>query len=300
MNKSILAKSNSYGKLALFFPDHATVWDDFPVLKEEVNSFFSLKSQFERASKTQSSDTTGLTDAKNAKLELAKNLCLKLCLKAVTWARKGNMYEALATLDIGEADFRVAQSTQILMAKNVVTVLRKNLVALEAYRIREADVQALESAINLADENIASPALAKNEKGLASSSLDELVLLIDEVVLNINNLIVAEYEESHGEIVDRFLLAKRVDKLPVRHTVLRGKVSHAGTHEPLQGAFCNLLEIDGEEVFSDLNGFYEIKEFKAGTMTFEVRLEGYEPFSQVLNIKLAQVLELNVALKPLG
>ncbi len=300
MNKSILAKSNSYGKLALFFPDHASVWDDFPVLKEEVSSFFSLKAQFEKASKNQSADTKGLTDAKNAKLTLTKKLCIKLCLKAVTWARKANMHEALATLNITDDSFNVPQSSQILIAKNVVTVLRKNLAALEAYRIREADVQALEEAIKLAEGSIATPALAKNAKGLASSSLDELVVLIDEVVLNINNLLVAEYEESHGEMVDKFLLAKRVDKLPVRHTVLRGKVSRAGTHEPLQGAFCNLLEIADEEVFSDLNGFYEIKEFKAGSMTFEVRLEGYETFSQVLNIKLAQVLELNVALKPLG
>lgn len=298
MNKLMLAKSNSYGALAVFFLKHATVWEDFPALNEEVATFFSLKAKFDEVSQRQADDTTGFTDAKQARQASVEEQCLNLARKGLFWAIKVQHHEAIAVFDIGPGDFKVSHASQLLLARNVAAMLRQHQDALLPYRVLAADLSALDVAIEAAEGHAAIPTLEKKDRQVAGASLEAQSKLIDTAVEQIGRLVLSEYGRSHKDMVGQLLQVQKVVKPPVRHTTLRGKVRDAVTNEVLGGVYCDLLEVAGEEVYSDVLGFYEIKEFKAGLLTLELSKDGYETSRQVIQIKLGQTKELDVELKP--
>jgi hypothetical protein len=298
MNKTQAAKFLSYGNLAQFFSSKASVWEDFPILKEEIDNFFLRKSQLMNSTQLGSNSILGVNNAKLAQLTNMHSICLILCDKAFVWAKKTTNHVAMAAFDLTISEFNISQIDQIFLAKNVLALLRQHAEALSPYRISKSDLDAFETSINEAESTLPNTSVAQQGKTGANQSLPVHFAAIDESIDSIQRLIRSEYRLTNPELVNQFLLAKTVERPSTRHTTLRGKISHALSNQDLQGAYCNLLEVHGEESFSDITGFYEIKEFKAGTLTLEVSKEGYETFSQVISIKPGQTKELNIALKP--
>ncbi len=300
MNKTLAAKFLSYGNLAQFFSSNASVWDDFPILKEEVSDFFTRKLQLENSTQSASNGLQGLSNAKLAQLFIVRTLCLKLCDKAYVWAKKTTNHVALATFDLTHSEFNKSQMDQIMMAKNLLALLKQHADALLPYKVTKEHLDGLEAAIAVAQVNLPTTSVAQKGKKVVNQSLPELFALVDDTVESIEKLFKSEYGDTHQDLVKEFILAKTIERPAVRHTTLRGKISDAVTAKDLSGAHCDLLEVEGEESLSDITGFYEISEFKAGTLSFEVSKEGYETFSQVLTIKRGQTKELNIALKPMA
>ncbi len=85
---------------------------------------------------------------------------------------------------------------------------------------------------------------------------------------------------------------KTETKAQVQELVVKGHVVDASTNEMLAGA---TITIDGQKIYTDLDGNFVIKNFKPGKVSLKISMISYA--DQTLEIDLSNASELNVKMK---
>lgn len=268
MNNYILAKYNYFKQLEKFFNDNELNWSDFEGLKEEIDEFFDFLKQFEAAKNLSENNTKGLTENKNNVFAGMIGLSLEIANKAKVWAKKSKNLVAINIFDVVKADFEINQSKSLDLADKIYKAASKNATELAKYRVTKAMLDNLTALIKNATEQIGTPGA---EKDKISTSLQELKPLTKNMDDNLENIagLMLDYKESNATFYNGFVTVNKMDDPRTRYTKVLGKVTTVDG-KPLANHLIKIKELEDEQDLTDLEGDYEIEEFKGGEYTLQV------------------------------
>lgn len=242
-------------------------------------------------------DTSGLTQEKKSTKEQMAELATQLAKGAYVWAKDEGKTDLLPTLDVEKTDITNAPvADAIVIASNVEKILRDNLTDLGDYGIEAASVDELKRLI--ADLGKASP-LPRQQQGknkVAHREHEARVKETDDLIDDIEGLIISKFLKTNRTFVNQFLAARRIFDPATRSTQLSITVlDKAG--KPLEGVYCDLLQVADEEQYTDLLGKALIQGLKSGVFTLRLTSEGYKTVELTVDIKRGQRVKVEVQME---
>jgi hypothetical protein len=268
MNSYILAKYNWYKQIEKFFIDNHLDWDDFPGLKEEIDEFFAFLQQFENSKNLSEANTKGVTENKNNVFTKMSTLSLEIAGKAKVWAKKTKNSVAANAFDVVAHDFSINQSKSVDLASSIHKMADDNKIELVKYRVTDLLLTTLKDLVDSAKNEIGTPGAEKDKISTSLHELKPLTHTIGDTLENIAGLML-DFKESKPKLYNGFVTINKMDDPRTRYTKVLGKVTTADG-KPLVNYLVKIKELEGEQDLTDLEGDYEIEEFKGGEYTLQV------------------------------
>ena len=197
MEKNQVSKNNMYSKMLVFFnnPDYTGIWAAFLVLVDDINLFAKRKGVLDDYIKQQQLSISGVTEDKDADVLSAEKLTVKLAKKAKVWAKKAGDKTLQALFTITKSSLSdMAASVSIAKMNEILGALNDNATALLAYNITATDTGNLTTFIVAANTALGTPGAAKANTQVGTEGVASQMVLIDDVLKDIDDVLVAEYE----------------------------------------------------------------------------------------------------------
>ncbi len=269
MSKYFNEKISTYNRIEAVLAEYEGVFSSFVPLADLVTEFGDLLVLMRGHMQVCLAAKGKLCGRKEEKFDLMAKLCVRQARKALVWAKKTGVPDAVLVYDVVVSDFKSSGVNSLSVAGNVLDRLRIDLAFLQDYRILEADVDALEAAIGEAQAFISEPATKRKRGAEAKRCIGDLIRKTDGLLGDMEDLIVADFEETDILFVRLFLGARRITDLGSRKTKVLVHVTD-GDDKPIGDACAELLEVAGVEHFSDGDGDLTILGIKRGNYTLVV------------------------------
>lgn len=294
MSRYFNEKLSTYNKVEQVLAESNTVFNKVVPLTQMVTEFTSLQIQLRSQMQVSVGAKGTLLTNKQERFELMVKLCVRLARKALVWAKKSKKTDAILVYDVVASDFRSGLNA-ISLASNVLDRLRIDLALLKDYMIVEADVDALENAIDAAQLYSSEPANKRKKGAEANRTIRDLIKKTDALLDNIEDLIVAGFEDTNVSFVRLFLSARRITDLGNRKTKVLVHVTDKD-NKPVEDAVADIVEMQNEQQYSDEQGDLTITGIKSGSYTLVVT-KGAFRVSTKFSIQIGEQLKLKVVLQ---
>jgi hypothetical protein len=297
MSKYLDSKKDMHVRVLSILLENKTETEKVGPLKTRVETLESNIEETEKRSKVRKMETSGLTDDKNRQRENLADVAVPLAKGAYVWAKDNKKADLLPHLDIERSDIVNAGVALALdTAGKVLDIANLNASALADYGIEASDIASLAEAIEKL--KLASP-LPRKQQGqnrVALQEYREKINETDDLLDEIENLVISKFSKSNRSFVNNFLAARRIYDPASRSTQL--SITALDTQgKPLEGVYCDLLQVADEEQYTDLMGKALIEGLKSGNYTLDLSLESYKTWSQTISIKRGQKLKLEARLE---
>ena len=285
MEKNQVSKNNMYSKMLVFFtnPKFMAIWASFQVLVDDINLFTKRKGKLDDYIKQQGLSISGVTEDKDADVLSAELLTVKLAKKAKVWAKKAGDKTLQALFTITKSNLgEMAASVSIAKMNEILGALNDNATALLVYNITTTDTGNLTAFITTATTALGTPGAAKANTGVGTEGVASQILLIDDVLKDIDDVLIAEYSDSNADMVKEYKNDRKIDNVGHFATVLAAEITSALTKLALEGIKMTIIEL-GKMGESNIDGLAEIKKFKAGK--YHVKFEGDGFVTQIIIVE---------------
>ncbi len=294
MSKYFNEKMSTYNKVEQVLAASQSVIRNVTPLTQLVTEFSAMQLLIRSNMQLSVGAKGTLHDNKLQKFDLMAKLCVRTARKALVWAKKNNKFDAIHVYDVVPSDFKTSGVNALSIASNVLDQLQVDLTQLKDYMIQEADVDALEAAINAAQIFSSEPATKRKKGAEANRTIRDLIKKTDDLLDNIEDLIVAGFEDTDLSFVRLFLSARHISDLGSRKTKVLVHVTDKDNN-PVEDAYADIVEMEDEEQYSDEHGDLTILGIKRGTYTLVVT-KGPFRVSTKFTIQIGEQLKLKVVL----
>lgn len=294
MSKYFNSKMSTYNKVEQVLTESRRVFSSFVLLNQLVTEFETSLASIRSNMQVSVAAKGKLQLNKLEKFDTMVKLCVRNSRKAIVWAKKNKMADAIIVYDIVASDFRYGGVNALSMANNILDRLRIDLTPLKDYMILDTDLDALEAAISEAQTFSSEPSTKRQRGAEANRTIRDLIKKTDDILDNIENLVVAAFEESNISFVRLFLSARQITDLGSRKTKVLVHIMDKD-NKPIEDAYADILEMENEEQYSDQQGDLTIIGIKNGTYTLLVS-KGDLKVSTRFTIQLGEQLKLKVIL----
>ncbi len=294
MNNKQIAKKNMYDKVRKFLTDNGAIWVLFLPLVDAVDEFFNHDNGLEEFMGKQSQTTKGITEDKDKKLKKAIKLVVNAARKARAWAHTTGNTTLEAVFDVRTDDFLHRADTEALTdLKNLRTALNDNVASLAAYNITALTITTITSAIQAFEDVIAAPADAESSKVLGTGGIEYIIHQIDEDLELIDDLLVNEYQDTEGEMVEQYKIERRIDTVGIHHTRLGAHITYADGSGNAEGITMRVVEPNKVSV-SNIDGDTLSTNMKPGTYHVEFTAPNIATKTIIQKIKRGTTVYLEV------
>jgi hypothetical protein len=207
------------------FENHPTAWSSVAPVAESIAALNSTRREIALSALVQADGSSAGTAAKNLALELCVEKAYLLCRRICAWGRKNGRTEVVQAVNFSESDLKYgAEDERIRRLELVIRYATENKTELAAYKVNDAAIDDLQTAVNTANalrgkrndkmnHRIFSTA---NIEAQFEKSVHQLELLDDEVEGLIDN----------KEFVDTYFIARRkTDRKATRATAASNEPS---------------------------------------------------------------------------
>lgn len=220
-----------------------------------------------------------------------------LAKKGYVWAVDTQNNEMAFLFDITKSTFHhVVESIALAQVKNIRNAINANVGNMSSVNMNSTDEADLDAAIAAYVNTVGTTGAMQSNIATGTQAIEALMHPIDASLDIIEKLTLAQYSDTHVDMVKEFLLNRHIDSLPTHHSGVHVHVTDFATQANLQGA---ILSIDGTGKTSttDINGIAEIIKVKNGDYNVTISLAGY--ISQTIQVAIlrGKVTALDVALK---
>lgn len=288
MSKYLDSKLDMYTQIDNQLTEEATVVNSFTPLKNKHQTFSVRLKDLLKKRNERNQDTSGLSkEKKKTKDDLAEETA-RLAKLATVWAKDNGKPELLPTLDVEKTDIINASAANAQeIATKVEKVLRDNKDDMPDAGIDMPEIDGLKAMIGALDTSSVQPRKQQGKNKVANNEYKAEFKPMDELVEDLENLIVGKFLKTNRTFVNTFLANKRIFDPASRQTKLTITVTDA-EGKPLEGVYCDLLQVADEEQYTDVLGKATILGLKSGTYTLKLSKDGLPDHSQTVEIKRGQ------------
>jgi len=303
MNKIQNSKLSMYVIMVLFFEKYSTIFTTFTKLVDEIADFLISKGLLDDEITKQRHIDTGVTADKNLLLLTAIDMIVKFSRKARVWASKNENQTLEHQFDTYKSDYTKMHESEALDAMiSLRKALNDNIIALAPYKVLPADIIKIDKAIDDAEKSIGTPKLAKNIRAVSTATIIDLIKKVDEHLVNIDDLLIPEYEGTTAaniEMVATYKMSRELVSKGQSHSGVHSLCKDSITGELLEKVKMEIVELN-KTTLSTIFGVAEIIKCKPGSYHVKFTLAGYADYIIVLTIHIGGIIEMEALMVKLA
>lgn len=276
--------------------EHQTIVHAFKPLKTLFTELDTLTKQIANERADAWTNSEGTTNEKKQAFEAMVKQSVSLAKLALIWAKLNNDQLLMPEFDLEVSDFRNGNILDAIdKASRLESLLRTYVEDLEDYSITVEQLDQLKMDIASLQTLNPKPLQIRGKNKVKREQLSEDLRQAMELARDIENLVVGKYMDSEPQFVNLYLAAMRIYDPATRSTQVELVVlDQAGN--PIPQAECDILELEGEEQWTNQTGLALIEGIRSGTFTLEIRKEGYESYRGPVEVKRGKKTSLNLKL----
>lgn len=198
MNKEQTLVNNMAKAILALFEKFLTLWKGNVAVEESINKVQAYQGGVDVAAYEQvHKSTEGITVDKKQQRKLIIKLALSIISKIRPYARRVGNNELLQAVDYSDSDLsQVKEDLCISRCNLVISKGREFLTSLATYKLTEADLIALETAIEPFDNISEKRDITRGERVSATEKIDILVPLIRQELKILDDLVKSQMPED--------------------------------------------------------------------------------------------------------
>ena len=195
--------------------DNQAIVASEPLVAEATNIFKPIVAQITAVSQQRkNNDSTGYTVNKNNALDAVFTLAAKICLKAKPYARKIKDAVLLKAIDHSFSDLHdIADDKGLTTCNAIITALQPHLTALLPYKITQATLTELTTAIATATPKAAERDVVDANNINSTAQLRQLFIDAKAELIELDDLIEGQLTDTHKDFVDTYFIARRINDI---------------------------------------------------------------------------------------
>ena len=294
MDKVQKSKVNMFIAMGLFFVKYTGVFTGFVQLIAEITGFTNGYVSLQNEIAAQGVTIGGITTGKNVLLDEAIKLLVKASRKARAWAVNAGNATLAAQFDVQITTFVEMTQSEVLNSLTTINAaISANIASLTGYRVVAADVTAITAAIAAAQVVIGTPKQAKDTKAVATKQIVIDIDKCDGYLMQIDDLLVPEYEDSNPEMVAAYRLSRELQPIGAHATGLLAICKDSVTKALLEKVSVVIVEPDKIGV-SNIDGKVEVERMKPGKYHVVFSKAGYLDYTVIIDFLQGKIQTIGV------
>ena len=270
-----------------FLNTNASIWASNPAMAAVIATITSHISAINATQTAQNTSTIGTTQTKEtARLNMViATLALANAGKAYASATANQtLYDAMNT---GKREFLNATDTNVdNLCQAIINNITPYIGSTAAYGATSTTLTNLQNLINTYSPLIGTPAVQKTIVGNATLTLIQHFSAINGLFKTQLDPLMAQYQTSNPAFYNQYFLAREINNIGNRHTVILKGFIHNNSNLALANAVVNLSGGATHTKITNATGQYKFTRLHTGTYTLTVTVAGYA--TQTHNLTIVQ------------
>lgn len=285
-----------YNQLLIFFavPANAAIWAAFTRLVDEIDNFVHLIQSLDKFIQAQNQQTKGITLDKDQKFLTLVQLVVKYARKARVWASDNSNSELESIFNIHKEDFiSIAQNLAFDKLINVRNALNTNIGSLAGVNVLPANITQIDNAALAYQSAEGAPGAAEGKKEVGTEGIEAIMHDIDHSLELIDDLLINEYADTEGVMVENYRKDRKIDTVGVHHTRLDVHITYSDGTGNAQGITMHVVE-PNKTAISDIDGNAAGPNMKPGKYHVEFTGAGIVTKTIIQEVKRGTTVHLEV------
>lgn len=287
MNHSQVTELNMFETSQQFLNTNAIIWSSNPAMAAVIATITSHISAINATQTAQNTSILGTTQTK----ETAR---LNMVTAALALANAGKAYASATAnqtlydaVNITKSQFTNATDTNVdNLCQSIIDNLTPYIGSTAAYGATSTTLTNLQNLINTYSPLIGTPAVQKTIVGNATLTLIQHFSAVNALFKTQLDPLMAQYQISHPAFYNQYFLAREINNIGSRHTVILKGFIHNASNLALANAVVNLSGGATHTKITNATGQYKFTRLHPGTYTLTVTVAGYT--TQTHNLTIVQ------------
>ena len=287
MNNAQVNELNMFETSQQFLNTNAIIWSGNPAMVTVIATIISHISGINASQTAQNTSTAGVTLTK----ETAR---LNMITAALALANAGKAYASATAnqtlynaLNITKSQLTLATDTNVdNLCQALIDNIAPYIASTTAYGATSTTLTNLQNLIYTYSPLIGTPAVQKTIVGYATLTIIQHFTAVNNLFKTQLDPLMAQYQTSHPAFYNQYLLAREINNIGNRHTVILKGFIHNTSNQALPNAIITLSGKANHTKITNATGQYKFTRLHTGTYTLTVSVAGYT--TQTHNLTIVQ------------
>lgn len=294
-----LNKMQSYQRIADVLNDNQSVFETDESTKSQITIFTGYHTVLKNKQANMNKPTKWLTSEKNALLISLDENSQIIIVAMIRFANDTNNQEALNELD--DIKLKLGRSSQVnrLQAASQLHLLaHENASELADYSISVEFITSYLQIINDIDDKLTERIRILDQNKQVKGEFEDQIKITDIFLNDKLDWSIESYRPSHPDMVNAYLIARKLSKTIYQHIAVRGFIVDKETGENIPYGEVSVVENEMSTKITE-KGNFSFKNFPEGEFTLKIENINYETSILTIRRYNNQYLNIKVELQAL-
>jgi len=197
------------GDIKTHFEAQPDTWNTCAPVSESLQNILSLHREIRLSALVKADGTSGSTQAKELARELSCEKAYVMGRRLLSWALRGKRAEVIAAVDQSRTDLsRGTEEEQYQRHSLILSYAKQHRAELSAYKVNEASIEELETAINTFDSLRGNRREAESRRIFSTANIAALIKKVREELTILDSAV--EGLIDNPEFIKTYFIARRI------------------------------------------------------------------------------------------